>query len=67
MGIVVVLTKSFICFVTNNKYLAVNPPSTSAEFFGVSQKQRDTRRNGLDAFGVIWSGSSWAFDSRSQN
>ena len=38
MGIVVVLTKSFISFVTKNKYLAVNPPSTSAEIFGVSQK-----------------------------
>ena len=38
MGIVVVLTKSFISFVTKNKYLAVNPPSTSAEYFGVSQK-----------------------------
>jgi hypothetical protein len=38
MGIVVVLTKSFISFVTKNKYLAVNPPSTSAENFGVSQK-----------------------------
>ena len=67
VGIVVVLTKSFISFVTKNKYLAVNPPSTSAEIFGVSQKQRDTRRNGLDALGVIGSGSSWAFDCRSQN
>jgi hypothetical protein len=38
MGIVVVLTKSFISFVTKNEYLAVNPPSTSAEIFGVSQK-----------------------------
>jgi hypothetical protein len=38
MGIVVVLTKGFISFVTKNKYLAVNPPSTSAEIFGVPQK-----------------------------
>jgi hypothetical protein len=38
IGIIVVLTKSFISFLTKNKYLAVNPPSTSAENVGVSQK-----------------------------
>jgi hypothetical protein len=43
MGIVVVLTKSFICFLTKNKYLAVNPPSTSAENFGVSRELAEGR------------------------
>jgi hypothetical protein len=38
IGIVVVLTKSFIFLVTKNKYLAVNPPHNSAENIGVSQK-----------------------------
>jgi hypothetical protein len=38
MGIVVSTHKELYFFVTKNKYLAVNPPSTSAENVGVSQK-----------------------------
>jgi hypothetical protein len=53
METVVVLPKSFISFVTKNKYFAVNPPSTSAENVGVSQKSKVERHQ------AQWPGCIW--------